>query len=39
MAILNIAQIQTKYGIIERECYSKPKDDIVNQNVLDKNKK
>ena len=25
--LLNIAQTKTKYGIIERECYNKSKDD------------
>ena len=27
VSTLNIAQTKTKYGIIERECYNKPKDD------------
>ena len=27
VSTLNIAQIKTKYGIIERECYNKPKDE------------
>lgn len=27
VSTLNIAQIKAKYGIIERECYNKPKDE------------
>ena len=35
---LNIAQIKTKYGIIERECYNKPKSENLRQHNCTKEK-